>query len=98
MNRVLVVQYQARPEQADENQRLVEQVYAELNENDPGRLQYITLRLADGVTFLHVSMLDGEDNPLSQVAAFQEFQAGLAERLAAPPKPEQATIVGRYRL
>ncbi len=98
MSRAVIVRYTTTPEAAEENQRLVEQVYAELNAQDPGGLHYVTLRLADGVTFVHVSILDGTDNPLDSSPAFAAFQAGIAERCVDGPAPARATVVGSYGL
>jgi hypothetical protein len=91
-----VVRYQTRPEAADENQRLVEKVFAELAGTAPDGLRYATFRLADGVTFVHVAVSDGEVNPLTQSPAFAEFQRGLGERVADGPVPSAATVVGSY--
>ena len=99
MSRAVVVRYTTSPESAEENQRLVEQVYAELNAQDPGGLHYVTLRLADGVTFVHVSILDdGTDNPLDRSPAFAAFQKGIGERCVEGPAPARATVVGSYRI
>ena len=97
MSKAVIVRYQTTAETADENQRLVEQVYAELAASDPGGLRYATFRLADGVSFVHVALVEGDVNPLAGVAAFQEFQANLADRLTQGPDPQDATIVGSYR-
>jgi hypothetical protein len=96
MTRAVVVRYQTSPETADENQRLVEAVYAELTAADPGGLRYLTLRLDDGVTFVHVALVDGDENPLTRTEAFQAFQADLPARQVAPPQPTPASVVGRY--
>lgn len=87
-----VVRYQTKPEAADENQRLIEKVFAELATAAPDGLRYNSFRLADGVTFVHVA--DGEG--LTDLAAFQEFQRNLPDRLAAGPTREDATLVGSY--
>jgi hypothetical protein len=49
MSRTVVVRYKTSPDAAEDNQRRVEQVFAELAENNPDNLRYLTLRLADGV-------------------------------------------------
>ena len=97
MSNTVVVRYETRPEAADENQRLVEQVFAQLSADDPGGLRYATFRLADGVTFVHVATVEGADNPLGKTAAFAEFQRELGGRVVAPPVPSGATLVGSYR-
>jgi hypothetical protein len=41
-----VIRYRTKPEHADENERLVRAVFAELVEEDPAGLHYATFRLA----------------------------------------------------
>lgn len=96
MKRTVVVRYRVHEDAAEENQRLVEQVYAELAATDPGGLRYATYRLADGVTFIHIATVDGEQNPLTSTAAFAKFQEGLDVRCAEPPAPSPATVIGQY--
>ena len=95
-----VIRYRTKPESADENQRLVEDVYAELSARDPGGMRYATLRLADGVTFIHIFMTDSDDTPntIGDIAAFVEFQRELAQRCVEQPAAQAATLVGSYRL
>ena len=97
MSRAVIVRYKTRPDAAEENQRLVEQVFGELNKNDPGGLRYATFRLADGVSFVHVAVVEGDVNPLEQTAAFAEFQRQIGERCVEGPAPSGATLVGSYR-
>jgi hypothetical protein len=94
-----VIRHKTKPESADENQRLVEGVYAELAARDPGGLRYATFRLEDGVTFIHVFMTDPDEAPntMGGIAAFAEFQRGLADRCVEPPIAQSATVVGSYR-
>src|SRR5580658_9425156 len=93
-----VIRYTTRPECAEENARLVGEVYAELADQRPPGLQYATLRLDDGVSFVHIAVLDGEVNPLSDSPAFAAFQAAIGDRLVTGPEPSDATVVGNYRL
>ena len=92
-----VIRYTTKPESADENERLVREMVAELAAKDPGGLHYATFRLEDGVSFVHVAVIDGDENPLSSSAAFAEFQSGIGARCAEGPAPADATIVGSYR-
>lgn len=94
----VVVRYKVKPGRVEENQRLVEAVYAELAERDPGGLRYLTLRLEDGVSFLHVASIDAEagSNPLSAVSAFADFTRDIAERCDEPPVAQNAQLVGSY--
>jgi hypothetical protein len=92
---VVVVRYKTKPERADENQALIEKVFAELNASQPGGLRYMTFRLGDGVSFVHVANVDGE-NPLASLASFGEFQRQVADRCDEPPLVMDATVVGSY--
>jgi hypothetical protein len=98
MGKSVVVRYQTRPETAEENTRLIEKVYGALAEVAPSGFQYATYRLADGVSFVHVATLEGEQNPLATLPEFAEFQREIAQRCAVPPAPSDATIVGSYGL
>lgn len=94
----VVVRYRPKSEHADDNQQLVEAVFAELAEVDPGGVRYATFRLADG-EFLHIADTQVEPNPLGTVAAFARFQEGIVERCedGEGPNPQSAQLVGSYR-
>jgi hypothetical protein len=98
MNSAKVVRYKTKPEAGDENERLVRAVFAELAEQDPGALHYASIRPDDGVSFVHVAVLHGDENPLMASAAFAEFQSGLQDRCAEPPAPVDGTVIGSYRM
>jgi hypothetical protein len=95
---VVVVRYKAKPDRADENQAFIEKVFAELDTSEPDGLRYMTLRLADGVSFVHVASVETQDgtNPLATTAAFQEFQREVAERCEEQPQVMGATVVGSF--
>lgn len=94
-----VVRYQAKPERAEENQRLIETVFAELEEREPEGFTYKVFRLEDGVSFVHVVIEHDVADPdsLQDVPAFQAFVADIADRCDVPPVAASATIVGGYR-
>ena len=92
-----VIRYKTHPESADENERLIRDVFAELAERQPPGLHYAAFRLDDGVTFLHVAVIDGAMNPLSVSAAFGKFQAGIQDRCVEGPAAADAAIVGSYQ-
>lgn len=96
---MIVVQYRPQADQADSNQRLVEDVFAELHSTDPGGVRYATFRLADG-SFVHIADVEADPNPLGSIAAFGRFQDGIVERCepGQGPNPQEATLVGNYRL
>lgn len=93
-----VVRYTTKPESADENERLIRNVFAELAKDGPEGLRYAAFRLDDGVSFLHVAVIEGAENPLTVSAAFGEFQSGIKDRCADGPNPSDATVVGSYGL
>ena len=96
----VVVRYKTKPERADENQQFIEKVFAELNEMGAAGFAYASLRLEDGVSFVHVVVEeDGEASvSLADVPAFREFQAGIADRCEEQPVAQGATVVGAHRL
>jgi hypothetical protein len=87
--RRVVVRYKTKPEASEENQRLVENVFEELNERQPDGLRYATLRLADGVTFVRVAVIETDDgsNPLAESEAFAE--SSVRSKSAAPSHPRR---------
>ena len=95
-----VVRYQAKADRADENQGLIEKVFADLEARQPDGFTYKVFRLEDGVSFVHV-VIEHDDviNPdsLQDVPAFQAFVAGIADRCDVAPLAMGATIVGGYR-
>ena len=96
---MIVVQYRPKADEADHNQQLVEEVFRELNETDPGGVRYATFRLEDG-SFVHIADVEADPNPLGAIAAFARFQDGIGDRCEPGdgPKPQPATLVGNYRL
>jgi hypothetical protein len=94
---ITYVRYRTHPDRADENQALVEKVYAELAGSRPEGFRYLTVRLDDGVSFVHVAdCAEGADNPLASCAAFAEFQREIADRCEEGPVATQGTLVGSY--
>jgi hypothetical protein len=91
-----MVRYKVKPEQAARNEELVRAVYDELHRTEPEGLRYATFKLEDGVTFIHLSDSDADDNPLSEVEAFKAFQAGVRERCVEPPVVSDLSEVGSF--
>ena len=96
MNRRLI-RYNAKPDRADENQRLVEAVFHELREAKPDGVRYMVLRMADD-SFAHFVELEGSVNPLQALNAFRRFSGTAAERTLEPPVASEATVIGDYRM
>ena len=99
MQKRLVTRYAMQSaEAADENQRRVEGVFAELDATTPDNVSYIVLRLADD-SFVHVSFHDhGDDetNPIASTAAFAHFQQDHSDRREGGVDQQTATLVGAY--
>ena len=99
MEKRLVTRYAMKSaEDADENQRRVEGVFAELEQTKPSNVSYLVLRLADD-SFVHVSFHDHTDdevNPIASAAAFAHFQDGHGDRREGGVDQQTATLVGAY--
>ena len=94
---ITVVRYRPEADRADENQQLIEAVFAELAETQPAGLRYISFRLEDGM-FVHIADVEAEENPLAQAKAFGEFTADIAARCVPgeAPNAQAAQVVGSY--
>ncbi len=99
MEKRLVTRYEMQSaEAADENQKRVEGVFAELAVSKPDNVSYIVLRLADD-SFVHVSFHnhgDDEVNPIASTAAFAHFQDGHTDRREGSVDQQTAGLVGAY--
>lgn len=93
----VLVRYKTKPEATAENERLIKAVFEELQAESPQGLRYVALKLADG-SFVHFAETGEAGNPLLEAAAFQAFQSDIKNRCIEPPQPNDATIVGNYRM
>lgn len=59
---------------------------------------YAICKRTDGVTFVAVLDLPGDESPLSAIPAFVEFEQGLRAWVAEPPTSEVWEVVGSYGL
>ena len=90
-----LVRYRAKPDQADDNQRLSAAVFGELQEKAPAGLGYAVFRLPDD-TFVHLASLEDGASPLSALETFRAFQERVRERCAEPPLVAQPILIGNY--
>ena len=97
--RQVIVRYKVKPDRVAENEALVRAVYDELHRTEPAGLRYATFRMADGVSFVHLSTTETEDgrNPLTEVEAFARFQEAIGERCDEPPVVTELREIGSYR-
>jgi hypothetical protein len=95
----LVTRYATRSAQAaDDNQRRVEAVFADLAQTRPDNVSYLVLRLADD-EFVHISFhghAPGETNPITSTGAFAHFTDGHGERRDGEVDQQRASLVGAY--
>ena len=93
--RNVIVRYRLKPDRVAENEQLIRDVYLELARTNPGGIRYATYKLPDGISFVHVASIDGE-NPLPNLAAFKTFTRAIAERCDELPVTADVTASGRY--
>jgi hypothetical protein len=93
-----VIRYRTTDECADENQKLVEEVFAELAERRPPGLRYSSFRLGDGTSFVHVISIDDDAprNPLADLKTFERLHEEIERRCIEHPVALGATLVGAY--
>jgi hypothetical protein len=97
MSHAAVVRYTTRSEHAEDNERLIRAVFAQLAEQAPAGMRYSAIRLEDGVSFVHVAVFDTDDNPLARLPAFDAFVSGIAGRCAEGPVPATGSVIGSYQ-
>jgi Antibiotic biosynthesis monooxygenase len=96
--RTVIVRYTVKPDRVAENEELVRAVYEELQSAQPAGLRYATLRLDDGVSFVHIAETAEGANPLPGQPAFQRFQENIAERCDEQPVVTEVKVVGSFNL
>jgi hypothetical protein len=96
--KAIVVRYQTKPERADENQELIEAVFADLEQRSARGFTYQVFRLDDGVSFVHAVIEHdvADADSLQDVPAFQTFVRDIADRCDVAPVATAATVVGRH--
>jgi hypothetical protein len=85
-----VIRYQVKPESVAENERLIENVFRELEAKRPDHTRYLVLALPDG-TFIHVA--EGE---ITTLESHREFRTGITGRCIETPKSVDAKVVGEW--
>jgi hypothetical protein len=95
-----VVRYKVKADRADENRQFIKKVFAQLDEDKPDGLRYVSFNLDDSLSFVHIAVVETADgkNPLPETSAFQDFLSEIKDRCDEPPVATKADIVGSYRL
>ena len=96
--RQVMVRYKTKPDRAAENEDFIKKVFAALERDKPAGIQYSSFKLADRVSFVHIASYEMEDgqNPLTSIAEFKNFTAGVKDRCEEPPVTTEMTVVGSY--
>jgi hypothetical protein len=95
----VIVRYKLWPDRVEENERLVRAVYEQLHRERPEGVHYATVKLPDGVTFMHLVFdVETTSRALNQLDAFKAFSAEVASRCEEPPVPMELTVIGSYDL
>lgn len=91
-----MIRYRTKPEQSEENQRLIEQVFEELHQKAPIGVQYVALRVDEDV-FVHlVGVAEGSENPIPVLDAFRDFRRDIGARCLEAPMQSSAKVVGSF--
>jgi len=98
--KTILVRYKVKADKAEENIQYVQDVFRELDENKPSGLRYVCFNLEDGLSFVHIAVVETDDgsNPLPETESFRKFVADIKDRCDEPPTATAADIVGSYRL
>lgn len=94
----VIVKYKVKADRSDENIGYVQKVFSALEAASPEGLRYVSFMLEDGLTFVHIALVDTEDgkNPLIALPEFQAFIADISSRCDEPPAASPAEMIGSY--
>ena len=93
-----MVRYTVRPERVEENVHLIGAVFRELEREEPDDVRYAVFCLEDGVSFMHLVALDGDDDALRRLPAFQAFLSGIKDRCMTLPETTRLQVLEEYRV
>ena len=94
--RRVVVRYKLKADRVAENEELVRAVFAELEMKKPDGLSYTTVKLPDGVSFMHIAFVSAAENPLFALETFKRFTSAIKERCEEPPVTSELETIGAY--
>ena len=84
MQRVTMVRYTAKPERADENERLSRAVFEDLRVKTPPGVAYAVCRTGDEFVHVFINFNADEAGSVTDLASFKAFAAEGPDRHAAP--------------
>ncbi|SRR5258706_7086269 len=95
--KIVRVIYTTKPEYAEQNQRNIKNVMADLQKLNHRGINYNACLGPDGKTFIHTSFFKSDEDQklLNELPSFKHFQEQLKSGgLEIPPKQELLTLVG----
>ena len=97
MKRVMVT-YRVKADQAEENERLIKQVFKQLLRQLPEGIQYSVYKQSDGVSFVHIAAFEDKvaDQLFKELPAFKDFSATIKDRCEEQPVTVHVEELGAY--
>lgn len=97
MKKVIVL-YQVKANKVEENEVLIKEVYKQLHQRKIKGFHYITFKMEDNVSFVHIAFSDNEEanTAFSNLQAFKNFQANIKDRCSELPIATLITIIGSH--
>jgi hypothetical protein len=92
MQRVTMVRYTAKPDRADENERLSRAVFAELRAKTPAGVAYALCRAGDEFTHVFINFNGDESEPVTGLPSFKAFEEGAQARWLTPPEATRLSV------
>ncbi|TWG07659.1 hypothetical protein [Saccharopolyspora dendranthemae] len=76
----LLMRYRVKPDELERHLELLNEVFKEINDTDPGSLVFISYQLDDPHDFVELAAAPELPGPLPGMVSFQRFRAGLEDR------------------
>ena len=95
-----MVRYKLKADRVAENEQYLQNVFEQLQREQPSGLRYAAFKLDDGVSFVHIVELDTPDgsNPAAALESFRAYTAEIQDRCEEPPVFSELANVGSYKL
>jgi len=91
-----MVRYKVKPERVAEHEALIRDVFEALTKAAPEGIRYGAFKQPDGLSFVHIALVDAAKNPLDALDAFKAFTARIAERCEGPPVVVDLEAIGSF--
>lgn len=91
-----MIQWKVKPDQVETELELLAAVYEELQQREPGSLDYSTFQLDDKVSFIAFANMPKGLGVLGDLAAFQLYRSTLDDRCEQTPSVTVLREVGLY--